>query len=162
MSLASGELKCQTKIFRKDRSELQDRWDPNYYRWMAEYRNRMKNCPFPIQPLKQSLARVQYGISERATEEPIGVPMLRMINLQDDTWDLSDLKYIHMTEREKKPYLLRTGDILFNRTNSKELVGSPAKGLADGTKRYRSQGSQGHYWSVERAACGCIYSLPQD
>lgn len=54
------------------------------------------------------------------------MPMLRMINLQDDTWDLSDLKYIQMTDDEKRPYLLERGDILFNRTNSKELVGKCA------------------------------------
>jgi type I restriction enzyme, S subunit len=69
---------------------------------------------------------VQYGISELATEERVGVPMLRMINLQSDTWDLSDLKYIAMSEKERNPYLLRPGDILFNRTNSKELVGKCA------------------------------------
>ena len=28
-----------------------------------------------------------------------------------------------MTDEEKKPYLIKQGDILFNRTNSKELVG---------------------------------------
>jgi len=38
--------------------------------------------------------------------------------------DLSDLKYIGMSEEEKTPYLLQDmGDILFNRTKSKELVG---------------------------------------
>src|SRR5665213_3495987 len=106
-----------------DWSQLEGRWDPNYYRCMLQFRERVKDCPFPIEPMKRSLARVQYGISERATEEPVGVPMLRMINIQDDTWDLSDLKYIQMTEKQMRPYLLQEGDILFNRTNSKELVG---------------------------------------
>ena len=46
-----------------------------------------------------------------------------MSNLQDDGWDLSDLKYIKLTERELENYRLEQGDILFNRTNSKELVG---------------------------------------
>ena len=121
MSFAVGADMDRSKVFLIDYSRLEERWDPNYYRCMAEFRRRMKNCP--VTPLKHSLVRVQYGISERATEEPVGVPMLRMINLQDDTWDLSDLKYIQMTEEEKKPYLLQYGDILFNRTNSKELVG---------------------------------------
>lgn len=123
MSFTISSAMDQSKAFLTNWSRLEERWDPNYYRCMMEFRRRVKNCPFPIEPLKRSLAWVQYGISERSTEEPVGVPMLRMINLQDDTWDLSDLKYIQMTEEEKKPYLLQVGDILFNRTNSKELVG---------------------------------------
>jgi restriction endonuclease S subunit len=66
---------------------------------------------------------VQYGISERATEENIGVPMLRMNNLQADGWDLTDLKYIQLGEEDLERYQLQPGDLLFNRTNSKELVG---------------------------------------
>ena len=46
-----------------------------------------------------------------------------MNNLQNDGWDLSDLKYIELTENEAETYQLQNGDILFNRTNSKELVG---------------------------------------
>lgn len=36
---------------------------------------------------------------------------------------IAEMKYIAMDDRERKPYLLEHGDILFNRTNSKELVG---------------------------------------
>ncbi len=46
-----------------------------------------------------------------------------MSNLQDDGWDLTDLKYIMLSESERENYRLEKGDILFNRTNSKELVG---------------------------------------
>ena len=58
-----------------------------------------------------------------ATEEPVGVPMLRMNNLQNDGWALGDLKYIELTPEELNKYKIVQGDILFNRTNSKELVG---------------------------------------
>jgi hypothetical protein len=90
---------------------------------MREFLNEIDSCPFPLHKLKDFLALVQYGISERATEEAVGVPMLRMLNLQDGEWDLTDMKYIAMDDREKRPYLMGHGDILFNRTNSKELVG---------------------------------------
>lgn len=43
--------------------------------------------------------------------------------MQPDGWDLTELKYIELSEREKSAWLLEKGDILFNRTNSKELVG---------------------------------------
>ena len=66
---------------------------------------------------------MQYGICERATEENVGVPMLRMNNLQADGWDLTDLKYIQLGEEDLERYQLQPGDLLFNRTNSKELVG---------------------------------------
>ncbi|HVF57705.1 MAG TPA: restriction endonuclease subunit S [Pyrinomonadaceae bacterium] len=66
---------------------------------------------------------VQYGISERATVEPIGTPMLRMNNLQANGWDLKDLKYIQLDTETEAQFLVKKGDILFNRTNSKELVG---------------------------------------
>lgn len=36
---------------------------------------------------------------------------------------LSDLKYIDLDEKEKTKHLVSAGDLLFNRTNSKELVG---------------------------------------
>jgi type I restriction enzyme S subunit len=46
-----------------------------------------------------------------------------MNNLQDDGWDFSDLKYVELPDGEAQTYRLQKGDVLFNRTNSKELVG---------------------------------------
>lgn len=66
---------------------------------------------------------VQYGCSALARNDPIGVPILRMNNLQDEGLDLSDLKYIELGEDALESYRLIPGDLLFNRTNSKELVG---------------------------------------
>ncbi len=66
----------------------------------------------------------QYGISTRANSNCEGVPILRMNNIDFlGRLDLSKLKYVLLEERELKKHLLKTGDILFNRTNSKELVG---------------------------------------
>lgn len=109
--------------FRIPSSRIEARWDPNYYRLIAEFREKASRCRFPMTTLAPYLSLVQYGISERATDDSSGTPMLRMINLQNDTWDLSSLKYINMTNAESAVYLLKPGDILFNRTNSKELVG---------------------------------------
>lgn len=84
---------------------------------------RFANARFPLVPLRQLLTRAQYGISELATSEHKGLPILRMNNLQAEGWDLSSLKYIELQPKEVARYLLQPGDILFNRTNSKELVG---------------------------------------
>lgn len=124
----------EKKVFLTDFTALEKRWDPNYYRYMREFRSRVESCPFPMEKLKSALSLVQYGISERATAEPVGVPMLRMLNLQEDSWDFSDLKYIDLDEDGRKLYGLEPGDILFNRTNSKELVGKCA--VFDSTDEY--------------------------
>jgi restriction endonuclease S subunit len=116
--------KLENRIFNSRLHELTGRrWDPNHSYSMRTFLKEVRSCLFPIHKLKDSLAWVQYGISERATAEVVGVPMLRMLNLQDGDWDISNLKYIAKDERERQPYLLNHGDILFNRTNSKELVG---------------------------------------
>jgi type I restriction enzyme S subunit len=66
----------------------------------------------------------QYGTSARANTDGKGLPVIRMNNIDKAGYlDVSDIKYIVFSENEKKKYLLNKGDILFNRTNSKELVG---------------------------------------
>ena len=51
--------------------------------------------------------------------------------------NFDDMKYIEMTDKEEDKFCLRDGDLLFNRTNSKELVGKTAiyrhDGVADMT-----------------------------
>ena len=37
--------------------------------------------------------------------------------------DLTDLKYMNLSEGDRHRHLVRAGDLLFNRTNSVELVG---------------------------------------
>ncbi|MEK7724971.1 MAG: restriction endonuclease subunit S [Acidobacteriota bacterium] len=69
---------------------------------------------------------IQYGSSSLANSENIGVPIIRMNNLQDDELNLTNLKYIQLSEKEINLLRLQKGDILFNRTNSKELVGKCA------------------------------------
>jgi type I restriction enzyme S subunit len=123
MSFSTSKTPGPSKVFLTSWTTLEQRWDPNYYQYMTLFRIKIQSCPFPIEPLNSSLSLVQYGISERATAETVGTPMLRMANLQSDTWDVTNLKYIALNESDKAKYLLEPGDILFNRTNSKELVG---------------------------------------
>jgi type I restriction enzyme S subunit len=67
-----------------------------------------------------------YGTSERAYDEPIGIPILRMGNIQDGRLDIMALKYLQIAERDREKWILRSHDILVNRTNSAELVGKCA------------------------------------
>jgi hypothetical protein len=72
-----------------------------------------------------------YGCSTRANEDEKGIPMLRMNNVTSDgELDLSELKHVELPDEDVEKYGLRSGDILFNRTNSRDLVGKT--GLWDG------------------------------
>jgi len=69
----------------------------------------------------------QYGTSEKAIGDVEDVPVIRMGNIVDGkiVWD--NLKYMRFINgAEKRRYLLSKGDIVFNRTNSVELVGKCA------------------------------------
>lgn len=66
----------------------------------------------------------QYGTSSKS-EITGKVPVLRMGNLQNGLIDWSDLKYTN-DDSEIKKYALSYGDVLFNRTNSPDLVGKTA------------------------------------
>lgn len=66
---------------------------------------------------------VRYGTSKPAVEGG-KYPYLRMNNLTyDGHLDLSDMKYIDIPDNEIEKCIVRKGDVLFNRTNSIELVG---------------------------------------
>lgn len=72
------------------------------------------------------LEDTQYGTSEKASEYG-KYPILRMGNLTTDgRMDFGSLKYIDLDDRDVDKYTVRRGDILFNRTNSADLVGKTA------------------------------------
>ncbi len=81
---------------------------------------------WPVSSIGDLLERAQYGTSAKAGT--IGeLPVLRMGNITSNGYiDFSDLKYLDLTERERDKYLVRPGDVLFNRTNSPDLVGKSA------------------------------------
>lgn len=90
--------------------------------------------PIPELPQSWKLLRVQdaavvmqYGRWVKAdASADTGVPMLRMSNVQDGRIDLSDLKYMGRNADDVESLLLHAADIVFNGTNSPELVGKAA------------------------------------
>ena len=72
------------------------------------------------------VSSINYGTSLPAVDGGY-YPYIRMNNLTDNGYlDLSNLKYIDIPESELDKCLVRKGDILFNRTNSREKVGKSA------------------------------------
>jgi restriction endonuclease S subunit len=117
--VARSEALC----FGVTRGEIDGRFDVNFWRLTPLFHERFRRPVYAAVPLGSVVSLVQYGCSSLASELPIGVPMLRMNNLQDDGWDLRDLKYIELGPEEIERFRVAPGDLLFNRTNSKELVG---------------------------------------
>ena len=79
---------------------------------------------WPIAPLGDVVEETQYGTSLKANDQGEGVPVLRMGNITySGVLDLNDLKHVEMPAKDLARYSVRRGDLLFNRTNSQELVG---------------------------------------
>lgn len=70
--------------------------------------------------------RIQYGTSEKATRDSSGIPILGMQNIINGKLSFNSLKYMSQNWPKLNDFLLKDGDVLFNRTNSAELVGKTA------------------------------------
>lgn len=82
---------------------------------------------FPQGTIRDLVESANYGSSAKASEDTGDYPILRMGNITyQGRLDLSDLKFIDLHDSDKEKFLVRKGDLLFNRTNSKELVGKTA------------------------------------
>ena len=72
------------------------------------------------------VTEVRYGTSKPAVEDG-RYPYLRMNNITaDGHFSLNNLKYIDIPDDEIEKCVVRKGDVLFNRTNSIDLVGKTA------------------------------------
>lgn len=90
----------------------------------------------PIVRIGDLLSSVAYGTSKKACEQG-QYPVLRMLNITyEGSWKLSDFKFMDLTAAEFERYSVEKGDILFNRTNSRELVGKTAVFRSDGPMVY--------------------------
>lgn len=81
--------------------------------------------------LGEVLLQTQYGLSKLGGSAG-SFPILRMNNLAEGKITTSDLQYVDLSPNILQKFLLREGDILFNRTNSYELVGKTAIFDVDG------------------------------
>ena len=84
----------------------------------------MMSDRWPRKMLGDVCEKVEYGSSAKSKPEGI-VPVLRMGNIQDGQLDWENLVYSD-DQAEIDKYLLKHNDVLFNRTNSPELVGKTA------------------------------------
>ena len=72
----------------------------------------------------QVIMATDYGTSTKASDDGEGLPIIRMGNVDyAGNLDLRDLKYVCLPDKEVSKFGLERGDLLFNRTNSIDLVG---------------------------------------
>jgi type I restriction enzyme S subunit len=106
-------------------------WFKDFERWGIGFNDYFRQglldfkSKYEITPLSKIIFNFQYGTSEKANGIK-GVPILRMNNIVSGDLNVSDLKYIELSKKEFESLKLAKGDLLFNRTNSKELVGKTA------------------------------------
>ena len=87
--------------------------------WRRE--NGMSDESWEEKTIGEICSSLKYGTSKKSSDDG-EVVVLRMGNLQNGEIDWSNLAYTS-DEEDIKKYLLKSGDVLFNRTNSPELVG---------------------------------------
>lgn len=77
--------------------------------------------------LENIVLDTQPGFAQQPKQEKIGVPQLRTNNVSTEgTLDLSEIKYVEANEVMIEKYGVQKGDIIFNNTNSPDLVGKTA------------------------------------
>ncbi len=74
---------------------------------------------WPVHILKRAFRSMDYGISESLDSEGVAA-ILRMGNIQNGQIVMDDLKYIDAVD---PALILKEGDLLYNRTNSLDLIG---------------------------------------
>ena len=117
-----GQMKTKGKI-PKD-----DKWKAKYKEPVAPDMSNLPKLPkgWTWATIEQLLTKIQYGSSKKTGDDSNGVPVLRMGNIVDGKIVLDNLKYLPTEHDEFPELLLDKGDLLFNRTNSRELVGKTA------------------------------------
>lgn len=115
------KLEC---IIEKRKIELSNLDDLIKARFVEMFGDPVKNPKgWEVVTIGDIVTEVRYGTSKPAAEGG-KYPYLRMNNLTaDGHLDLNDLKYIDIPDDEIEKCVVRKGDVLFNRTNSIELVG---------------------------------------
>lgn len=83
---------------------------------------------WPLKALSDVTEDQTYGSSAKATDDhENGMPIVRMGNIQDGRVNLlAGVKFLPRDHPDASKFALRRGDLLFNRTNSPELVGKSA------------------------------------
>lgn len=133
-----------TSIIEKVPFSAVSRWEVAYILREGKLENVYNSFKYPVYSISQLQKESLFGLSIKAstTQEKGMIPMIRMSNIVNGEIDCSGMKYLPykcaVTDKEPDKWLLRKGDFLINRTNSKELVGKSAVFNLEGAFTYAS------------------------
>lgn len=133
-----------TSIIEKVPFSAVSRWEVAYILREGKLENVYNSFKYPVYSISQLQKESLFGLSIKAstTQEKGMIPMIRMSNIVNGEIDCSGMKYLPykcaVTNKEPDKWLLRKGDFLINRTNSKELVGKSAVFNLEGAFTYAS------------------------
>ena len=103
------------------------RWSVSFISRASTGAHDVGHSRYPVHSLGD-LALVSYGIQKSPENRPgsNARPYLRVANVQRGQLDLSEIKYIEVSDAEMETLRLRRGDLLVCEGNSADLVGRPA------------------------------------
>lgn len=130
------EIQKSSKLLKTISFNKIDRWAIDYLSKFSKL-NFLDSGKYNLIKLKEVIDSYQYGLSEKASKQDLGLPMLRMNNINDAELKLNDIKYLK-DDKSFERFILNKRDLLFNRTNSKELVGKTAIFNEDGKYTFAS------------------------
>ena len=73
---------------------------------------------WPVVPLQDLAAKIDYGLTARATSSGEGPKFLRITDIQNDRVDWSNVPLCSCKEKQREKYALMPGDIVFARTGA--------------------------------------------
>lgn len=125
---AAWEDAERAKMTAKGKPPKDDKWKQRYKEPQPPDMTDLPDLPegWVWATTDQITSLVQYGTSSKCDSRDDGIPVLRMGNIVDGELDFGSLKYLPRQHEEFPELLLEKGDLLFNRTNSAELVGKSA------------------------------------
>jgi type I restriction enzyme S subunit len=114
-------------------AELFKYGDPSFRKGRKLKKTEIGEIPedWEVVRLGEVAREIIYGISKKGEKEG-KYPILRMNNLEDGKINCKDLQFVSLESSEFEKFKLEKGDILFNRTNSLDLVGKTALFTLDG------------------------------
>lgn len=130
---ASGARRKELQLERERKAALMRHLFTHGTRGEARKTTEIGKLPesWEVASLGTVATQAQYGLSLRGNKTGT-YPILRMNSLSDGGIDTSDLQYVELNAEILRSFKLNKGDLLFNRTNSFELVGKTGLFEAEG------------------------------
>lgn len=111
-------LECSEQYYTETKNNKDFRIDSQFYTTKIRRNNQLS-----YSPIGAYLISSQYGVSKDMNTDGIGYPIFRMNEIHNSLCDLTTDKFVELTNDEFISVRLDDGDVLFNRTNSFDLVG---------------------------------------